>query len=324
MTFYDRTDFIANGTHNATAGSAYAAKFLPSVTIAYEPTDDIKVRANYGETLRRPNFTDLNPTYVLNADVTNVGYATGTRGNPDLQPTHAKNVDISAEWYFAASSALYGTLFQRDVQGIVQSLSVARYMEGDAIKNQYNTNNFIITQPMNSSSGSLKGIELGAVYFPDFLPSYLDGIGAQGSMTILKSSQLTPVTDSTTGQVVAELKDRMFGVSPFSYNATLIYEKGDIGARLSYVWRSTFKYTNEAASFANPLGIWRRAEASLDLGVNYKPWDGVMVTFDAVNLLNSKQKQFYRGTTQGGADINNFGTALFSRSFSIGLHYSTN
>lgn len=324
MTFYDHTDFIANGTHNATAGTNYAAKWLPSATLAYAPTDDVKIRANYGETLRRPSFTDLNPTYILNADVTNVGYATGSRGNPDLRPVHSKNIDLTAEWYFAPSSAIYGTVFRRDLQDLVVTENVAMVFSGTAIKNQYNTNNFIIVQPMNASKGNLKGIELGGVYFPDFLPFYLDGLGAQASLTILSSSQMTPETDSSTGEVVSEFQEPMWGVSPTSYNATLIYEKGDVGARLSYVWRSKFHYSNEAASFGNPLGIWRRAEASLDFQLSYKPWESVMVTFDGTNLLNGKQKNYYHGGGQGDPDTTNFGTALFSRTFSIGLHYSTN
>lgn len=323
MTFFDHTGFIANGTHNATKGDAYAAKFLPSATLSYAPADDVKLRVNYGETLRRPNFTDLNPTYILNADVTKVGYATGTRGNPDLKPTHAKNIDVSAEWYFAPSSAVYGTVFRRDLDGLVVNENIAIVMPGDAILKQYNTNNFIINQPMNASKGSLKGIELGFVYFPDFLPTYLDGLGAQGSLTVLSSSQMTPQTDST-GKVISELQQNMFGVSNMSYNATLIYEKGDFGGRLSYVWRSKFLNANEAASFANPLGIWRRAEASLDFQVSYKVWDGMMVTFDGVNLLNGKQKQYYHAGGQGDPDVTDFGTALFSRTFTIGLHYATN
>ena len=324
MTFFDHTDFIANGTHNATTGSNYAAKWLPSVTLAYEPTDDIKLRANYGETLRRPNFTDLNPTYILNADVTGVGYATGSRGNPDLKPVHSRNVDLTAEWYFAPSSAIYGTVFRRDLEDLVVTENVAMVFAGDAIKKQYNTNNFIIVQPMNASKGNLKGIEFGAVYFPDFLPSFLDGLGAQGSLTVLSSNQMTPETDSTTGKVVSEFQEPMWGVSPISYNLTAIYDKNDVGARLSYVWRSKFHYTNEAASFGNPLGIWRRAESSLDFQLSYKPWESVMVSLDGVNLLNAKQKQYYHGGGQGDPNITDFGTALFSRTFSIGLHYTTN
>ncbi|HEY0282351.1 MAG TPA: TonB-dependent receptor, partial [Rhizomicrobium sp.] len=324
MTFWDHTQFLVDGSHNSTTGKAYVAKFLPSATLSYEPTDDLKFRLNYGETLRRPDFTALNPTYILNADVTGVGYATGTRGNPDLKPTQSKNLDLTGEWYFAPNSAIYSTLFKRDIEGLVVNQNVALVFPGDAIKDQYNTNNFIINEPMNASKGHLKGVEVGLVYFPDFLPGVLDGLGAQGSLTILSSSQNVPQTDSL-GNVVSQLEQEFFGVSHTSYNATLIYERGDIGARLSYVWRSKFHYDNEAASFANPLGRWHTAESSLDLQLSYKVWDNAMVTFDAVNLLNGVQQQYYYGGgSSGGPTVADFGTLLISRTFSVGLRYSLN
>ena len=323
MTFWDYNQYLANGSHVASPGGAYVAKFLPSATLQYDITDDLDVRLNYGETLRRPDFTALNPEYILSADVTNVGYATGTRGNPDLKPTDSKNLDLTSDWYFAPNSAIYGTLFQRDIEGLVVNENVSMVIPGAAIKSAYNTNNFIINEPMNASKGHLKGVELGLVYFPDYLPSYLDGLGAQGSMTILSSSQNVPQTDSL-GNVVSQLKQDFFGVSNLSYNATLIYEKGPIGARLSYVWRSKFHYDNEAASFGNPLGRWRKPESSLDLQLSYKVWDNAMVTFDAVNLLNSVQQTYYAGGGNGGPTVADFGTLLLSRTFSIGLRYSTN
>jgi hypothetical protein len=36
------------------------------------------VRFNYGETLRRPNFGDLNPVLQLSDDVSKVGYGSGS------------------------------------------------------------------------------------------------------------------------------------------------------------------------------------------------------------------------------------------------------
>ncbi len=323
MTFWDRTQFLVDGSHIASSGSAYVAKFLPSATLQFDITDDLDVRLNYGETLRRPNFTDLNPTYVLNADVTGIHYGTGTRGNPDLKPTHSKNLDLTGEWYFAPNSAIYGTLFKRDIEGLVVSLNQYVTLPGAAILNAYNTNNFVIIQPTNASKGHLKGAELGLVYFPDFLPWYLDGLGAQGSLTTLSSSQNIPVTDPL-GNVTGQLTEQFFGVSNLSYNATLIYEKGDVGARLSYVWRSKCHYDNEGANFANPLGRWRTPESSLDLQLSYKVWDNAMVTFDAVNLLNSVQQTYYAGGGNGGPTVADFGTLLLSRTFSIGLRYSTN
>ena len=37
------------------------------------------------ETLRRPNFTDVNPTYSLTGDLTNLGYGSGTAGTATSQ-----------------------------------------------------------------------------------------------------------------------------------------------------------------------------------------------------------------------------------------------
>jgi iron complex outermembrane recepter protein len=321
--FWDYNQFIAGNGYVETKASAYVAKWLPSATLSFEPSDKLKFVLNYGETLRRPDFTALNPEFALNADVTGIGYGSGTRGNPDLKPTTSKNLDLTAEWYFAPNSAIYVTGFKRDIEGLVVNENVVLNIPGQSILNSYNTNTFVINEPVNASKGHMKGVELGLVYFPDYLPWYFDGLGAQGSLTVLSSSQNIPVTDSS-GTVVSQLEQPFFGVSPTSYNATLIYEKGPIGARLSYVWRSKFHYDNEAALFANPLGRWHTAESSLDLQLSYKVWDNFMMTFDAVNLLKGVQQQYYYGGGNGSPTVSDFGTLLISRSFSLGLRYSLN
>jgi TonB-dependent receptor len=323
MKFQDINLFTSGKPVVPSSGAPYVAKWLPSATLSFEPTSDIKFVLNYGQTLRRPNFTDLNPISVLNADVTNIGYGSGTRGNPDLKPTTSKNLDLTAEWYFAPNSAIYATGFKRDIEGLVVNENIVLNFPGSDITAKYNTNTFVINEPVNASKGHMKGVEVGLVYFPDYLPWYFDGLGAQGSLTVLSSTQNIPVTNSA-GIVVSQLEQPFFGVSPMSYNATLIYERGDVGARLSYVWRSKFHYDNEAALFANPLGRWHTAEASLDLQLSYKVWDGAMLTFDAVNLLKGVQQQYYSGGGNGSPTVSDFGTLLISRTFSIGLRYSTN
>ena len=65
MTFWDYNQYIVGNGSVSIPGTAYVAKFLPSATPSYESTDDLKFRLNYGETLRRPDFTALNPEYIL-------------------------------------------------------------------------------------------------------------------------------------------------------------------------------------------------------------------------------------------------------------------
>jgi iron complex outermembrane recepter protein len=269
--------------------------------------------------LRRPNFPDLNPFFQLTGDLTDIGRGSGSAGNPLLQPTTAKNYDLTAEWYFERDSAIYGTLFRREIEGLVVPITSVITFPDDPLGE--GTTTFGVTRPENASAGVLKGIELGFVYFPKYLPGFLQGLGAQGSLTILDSTQNIPLTDSG-GNVVGQTESAFFGVSDISYNVTLAYERDAVGLRLSYVWRKNFLANNEARLFANPIGVWRRPEKSLDFQLTYNITDRLGATFDAVNITNETQQGYYRFEETGGPDTHNLGTTLIPRTFAIGLRYS--
>ncbi len=288
---------------------------MPSVTLRYEVTDDFRLRANYGETLRRPAFTDLNPNFTLVQDLTGVGFGTGTGGNPDLVAAKGKNYDLTAEWYFAEDSAIYGTVFRREIDGLVVPFVQDLTILGTGL----NVTNFRVTRPVNASDGELEGIELGFLYFPE-LPGIFNGLGVQGSFTKLDSTQNIPRFDST-GTIVGEDTSEFFGVSDFSYNVTLAYDRGGFGGRLSYVWRDDFLNNNEARIFANPIGIWRAPEASLDFQLNYDFSENLAVSFDAVNLTEELQQSYYKFADSGSPTLTNFGTTLISRSYAVGIRW---
>jgi iron complex outermembrane recepter protein len=290
-------------------------EILPSLTLRYSVTDDFRLRFNYGETLRRPDFADLNPNFNLVEDLSGVGYGTGSGGNPNLAATKSKNFDFTAEWYFADDSAIYGTLFRRDIDGLVVRLARRQTIPNEEL----NTDEFVVTQPVNASDGELKGIELGIVWFPD-LPGVLNGFGVQGSLTKLDSEQNIPFTN-TAGDIVGQENSEFFGVSDMSYNVTLAYDNGGFDGRLSYVWRDDFLARNEARIFANPIGIWRAAETSLDLQLSYHVNDNLAVSFDAINLTEEMQQEYYKFADAGSPSVSNFSNVLFSRSFSLGVRW---
>ena len=326
MTFY-KIDATTKAVTPSSASKS-TSKFLPSATLIYDAAKDVVLRANYGQTLRRPNFGSLNPVLQLGDDVTRVGYGNGSGGNPDLEPTRSKNLDLTAEWYFQKDSALYGTAFQRKIEGLIVDLRRRVHVDpaNDPFRNSTsggdhtNGYDYVINSPVNASDGKIKGVELGLVYFPKWLPSALDGLGFQGSFTKLSSSQNVPEVNDA-GDIVAQLETPFFGVSNRSYNATLAYEKGPVSARLSYVWRSGFLSTNEAAQFANPLGIWRRPEKSVDMQVSYKINDNMSVDVSGVNLTNEMQQQYYHFGNAGTPQTTNFGTLQIGRSVAIGLRW---
>jgi iron complex outermembrane receptor protein len=289
---------------------------MPSVTLRYDVTDAFRMRANYGETLRRPAFGDLNPNFTLVQDLTGVGYGSGTGGNPDLVAAKGKNFDFTIEYYFADDSAVYGTWFKREIEGLVVPFVQDLIIPGTGL----NVDRFKVTRPVNASDGELDGFEIGFLYFPENLPGLLNGLGVQGSFTKLDSSQNIPRFDDQ-GDIIGEDITEFFGVSDTSYNVTLAYDRAGVGARLSYVWRDDFLNNNEARLFANPIGIWRQPEKSLDFQLNYDFNDHFAVSFDAVNLTEEIQKSYYAFADAGGPDMFNFGNTLISRSFAIGVRW---
>src|SRR5690606_17741045 len=261
----------------------------------------------------------LNPNITYVRDVTNIGYGTASSGNPNLRPTESRNYDLALEWYFGNDernlNALYVALFKREIDGFVVDFRrrITATAPGDTGPYDY-----ILSQPDNASNGDLDGYEIGLVYFPDNLPGLLDGVGVLASFTSLDSSQDIPITNSA-GEVTGSLNRPIFGVSDTSYSVVLAYERSRFGARLSYVWREAFLFDYEAALFANPLPRYRKPEASLDFQLSYRVTDNLSFTFEGTNLTEELYQSYYGAN---GATVHNFGTSLFSRTFTLGARYT--
>lgn len=286
---------------------------LPSAVIRYHIQDDLIARFAYTETIRRPAFNQLNSYVQYFPDVTDIGYGTATGGNPNLEPVESTNIDLSLEWYFAPASSLYATYFQRDIEGFVSDSVRAVMYQGPDDDAPYP---YILGLPDNSSNGDLSGWEIGAVYFPEDLPEVLDGIGVQASYTILDSDQDIPIYDRTSGELTGYTTQPIFGVSENSYSIVGIYEKDNFDMRLSYVWREDFLHHYEARLFANPLGVYNRPETSVDFQLSYDVTDNLTLTFDATNLTEELYQSYYQYE-----DTHNFGNALYSRTFALGVRY---
>jgi iron complex outermembrane recepter protein len=318
---FNVNNYTADGvTLVPTTSESTDTRVLPSFGVRYWLEDDLVARFNYGETLRRPGFGDLNPSINLALPNT-TSFGTAGSGNPDLGPTESKNYDLGLEWYFAKSSSLYGVLFERDVKGFVWN-SNSQISFTNLPDDRYNNVTYIYTRPENSSDGWLKGAEVGLVYFPENLPSVLDGLGGQFSYTLLDSSQTIPVYDKEGNQTGTQ-DTSLFGVSDSSYSAVLAYEKHGFSARLSYVWREKFLQRHDGTQFASPLQIYSAPEESLDLQLSYNINDNWVVTLDGTNLTNYRFRTYYHSITENNPDyLMNYGTALLSKTVSLGTRFS--
>lgn len=289
-----------------------SSEILPNLMVRFWLTDELVARFSYSETIRRPAFGDLSTAISYVEDLTNLGFGQASSGNSKLKPTTSKNYDFSLEYYFGEGSSIYGTYFRRDIEGFVYNSTTTTTREVDGEIKTY-----LLSRPDNSSNGELTGFELGTVYFPENLPSYLDGIGTQMSATFLDSSQDIPEYDSKTGEKTGSTTRELFGVSDTSWSAILIYDKEVYSARLSYTWRDKFLNAYDAGSFAMPRGIYRKPEQSLDFQFSYSLMDDLVLTFDATNILDDVYQEYYEDSV-----LFNRTNSIYTRTFALGVRYS--
>jgi TonB-dependent receptor len=278
-------------------------------------TENLLTRFAYTEVFELPTFPQLSPYINYVGDVTNIGYGTATGGNPNLEPIESENYDVSIEWYFTEGSVVYATWFKREITNNIQNFRrIVIYNDPDDNPDRGDYP-YVLSAPDNVGESQLDGWEFGLTWYPE-LPGMFDGLGFQGSYTLLDSEQQTPLTDSAGNFIGFEITP-ILGVSDSSYSTILAYDRETFSVRLSYFWREEFHDRNEQPQFANPLAIWKEPEKSLDFQATWAINDTWTLTFDATNLTEEVFHEDYGNQPQ----IFNFLNNLYSRTFALGLRF---
>lgn len=143
---------------------------------------------------------------------------------------------------------------------------------------------FEVTQPINNRQGKIWGVELaGQHFFGD------TGFGVSAAYTLVRGDVGIDVgADRTVDQFA------LVGLSDTA-NATLIYDKNGISARLAYNWRDKFLQTvNRGDDGRNPTFV--RAFGQLDLNVSWDISEQFAVSFEGINLTESSIRTYGRST----------------------------
>ncbi|WP_235976954.1 TonB-dependent receptor [Sandaracinobacteroides hominis] len=264
--------------------------WLPTFNFRYFATDEVQLRFAIGQAMVRPNFAQMVPfnslSFNFNSDGTPPAVAarTGTGGNPYLKPTIATQIDFSAEWYHGASNSLTIALFYKDIKDFVYA-GVAQ----ESFTNNGQTVTFDVTRNMNGPSGKVKGFELAAQQFADFLPGGWAGIGIQANYTFVDSTggSNLAVNSLDPNQIVnADRPLPLEGMSKHSFNLAGMYEMFGISARLAYNWRSKYLLTTSAANLNAP--VWFEDFGQLDGSLQYQFTKNLKAGIQITNLLNAR------------------------------------
>ena len=253
-------------------------KVLPSVTGKYEMDNGLTLRAAYSRTLTRPDLASLAPSETV-AGIDASG-GRGTKGNPDLNPYVADNLDFAAEYYFGKDGVISFNVFHKKMNGFIDTQTFTenrifpRQADGVLV-----TGPIIFTQPVNSVTAKVKGLEFAVQSRFFFLPGWMENFGGLANVTL---------TDSSADFAVANdvRQNGLPGLSKRSWNATLYYSDAKLDVRFSYAWRSRY-----LAQFSDDFGIPRfvKAYGQLDFSSNYNITPNVSVQLQALNLLKEQE-----------------------------------
>lgn len=273
----------ANGTVSAVTDTNRQnyVDVLPSFGLRAKLLQGLQARLGFTMTRTRPSFGQLNPSFSItrNNDFgtgtgSNARYAFfGSGGNPELQPLTSKNYDATVEYYFGKNGAVSGAVFYRDLFGFINNYT------RDVNDPTYGL--IQISRPENAGSGKIKGFELSAQSFFDFLPGWLSGFGAQGNLTYVDAKNQLPRALGTAQPMVS-----LTGLSKWSYNLSGFYERDKISLRLSYNYRSSYiDFYSRNSNDVQYTGQSVRPISRLDFSGSYTPVENITLTAEVSNIL---------------------------------------
>lgn len=294
---------FSNGTSIPDTASQTFNFWLPSANLRLQATDKLQFRVAASKAISRPNFGDLRNFTGVTPGTSAAGNAASSFGfqstarNPFLRPVEAKQVDVTAEWYFAKVGSLSGALFYKQLSNII----LDNYGFNRTLTNNGQTFDVLVNGPANApGKGNVKGAEVSYQQTFDFLPGAFSGLGAQATFTYVKpgkipngiplNADLNNAPPVDTASLYSNLP--LTGLSSYNYNLAAFYDKSNVYARVAYSWRSQFLLTNRDCCFPF-LPVYALASGQMDGSIFMTINKNFKIGLEAQNLLNSVTKTAY-------------------------------
>ncbi|MBO9545438.1 TonB-dependent receptor [Caulobacter sp.] len=266
-------------------------KYLPSLNLTLEVTDDVLVRFGAAKTMARPGLGSLRPGGDISVQGGNRSYSTG---NPDLKPTQSKNLDLSFEWY-PAEGAIYAVgLFQKDISTFVQTLRTSQPFNTLGLPNDIlngtialPTDEFDVSRPVNTNGGKLKGLEISLQQRLTFLPGWLSHFGVMANYTHV-TSDIEYLTSDVPG--AATVTSTLVGLSKDAANGTLYYETDKFSIRGSLAYRSG--YLTQVPGRNSNFVEGTNKTFNVDMQATYTINERFQLSLEGINLTDEANDRY--------------------------------
>jgi iron complex outermembrane recepter protein len=293
------------------SGGAEYNDILPSLNLSFELPHSQFIRFGASKTLARERMDYLRASqqYSCDADpalATQLGYTVGVNyiigtnciftsrgGNPEIEPNRANAYDLAYEKYFDSKAFIGLAYFYKDLK--TYSLQVREQFDFTGFANT-NTGGLIpagaigrTEYRVNGTGGYIKGWEFNATLPLGMFVDALDGFGF-----ILNATDISSLVqrNQTTGEGIP-----FPGLSEFSANATIFYEKAGFSARVSRRYRGEF-FAEDRGFAGNRDFNYFSPEGITDLQFGYKfseegRLDGLSLLLQVNNLTNESYGTYY-------------------------------
>jgi len=264
---------------------------LPAMNSVLELSPDLLVRFSATQNLNRPGLGSMasegtafegNDTCTIKSDGSNDCNISASRGNPNLKPFLDNTLDLAVEYYFGKVGLLSAGVFHKDIKNFIASETLTNIpfsqtgVPYSTIPGATaNTQVAEFSMPINiAGTKSLTGVELAAQSQFSFLPAPFNNLGVVANYTYVDAPAA------------------FTGISKTSYNATLYYDSKTWGARISASHRSLW-YTGHATAVVDAGTQGYQPSTYVDAAAFYNITPKLQLTFDAINLTNQKDTQFW-------------------------------
>lgn len=317
------------GTTTLTNFEGRYHNWLPAIDFDVSPMRNFKLRASYSHTITRPTYDNLVGGLSVASPARPTG-GTGSTGNPGLLPFKSKNIDLSAEWYYAPTSYISAGYFHKTVSNFIGTTSTqvpefgltnptqgAAYEEAVAALGSGATYTELAAYVeahhpelvVHDSSGTgIRGAPGDpALIFTVGSPGNSDQVAHlhgfefavqhsfwnTGFGTILN---YTIVKSDTQYINTLEYLNPQFAVPGISNsaNAVLYYDKNGIQARVAYNWRQHFlaSYGPHGNGGNDPFYV--DSYGQVDASLSYDLRKGVTLIAEGINITNADRRGHMR------------------------------
>lgn len=209
---------------------------------------------------------------AIGADQTDVNLFTMTAL---LQTTGSS---AAAQAQFQANRIAGGDLNQAFVDQILAAVDIAPNSTDPLM-------NFQVSKPINNRTGKIHGFEIAAQHF------FGDtGIGISGAYTMVRGD-----VEFDNGASPSQDQFALLGLSDTA-NATLIYDKNGISARLTYNWRDKFLQATNRGGSRNPVYV--APFTQIDFNISYDVTPKLAVSLEGINLTKEHVRTYARDPNQ--------------------------